>query len=366
MKLTYLLLPIVIGLTACAPSKKGAAQPKSPERPPASFPVVSGEAGPDDIGRFLAGWPVRHGAALSRLQQTEKYQLHQREMGKLWRNTVGTRIDLMENWSNAKVAPVIGGGGTVNYPFGGPDLLHVSAMFPQARTYALMGLESVGAVPPLESLPPDEVLAALDSFREATQTQLRVGYFVTEDMRTTLERSALRGVTPILLSTVAMMGGKVKSVTSISASGNPGVELQYDDACGKRHTALYVAGDLSNRGFGGGYQQWVASLGGKATYFKAASYLMHDGNFSQARDFFLSQSRVILQDDSGIPFRDFAQDKWTFRFYGDYQSPIPVFAKHQQDDLRQAFETHPKGPLGFGSGYHASYSNANLLLAIKR
>lgn len=366
MKLTYLLLPIVISLTACAPSKKGAAQSKSPDRPPADFSVVSGEAGADDIGRFLAGLPIRHGAALSRLQQTEAYQLHQREMGKLGRNTVGMRMDLMATWSKAAVAPVIGSGGTVNYPFGGPDLLHVSAVFPQASTYALMGLESVGAVPPLESLPPDEVLAALASFRQTTQTQLRVGYFVTDDMRSTLERGALRGVTPILLSTVAMMGGKVKSATSISAGGNPGVELQYDDAGGKRHTALYVAGDLSNRGFGGGYRQWVASLGGKTTYFKAASYLMHDGNFSQAREFFLSQSRVILQDDSGIPFRYFAQDQWTFRFYGDYQSPIPLFAKHRQEDLRQAFETHPKGPLGFGSGYHASYSNANLLLAIKR
>ncbi len=364
MKLTRLLLPIVVGLTACSPSKKNVAQPPSPPQSPADFPVVSGAAGLDDIGRFLAGRPVRHGAALSRLQQTAEYQLHQRAMGNLWRNPVSTRIDLMANWSNGEVPPV--SGGTVNYPFGGPDLLHVSAMFPHARTYALMGLEAVGEVPQLESLPPDEVLAALAAFREATKTQLLVGYFVTKDMRATLERGILRGVTPILLSTVAMTGGKVKSVNAIAAGGNPGVELQYDDAGGSHHTAFYVAGDLSNRGFGGGYQQWVAGLGGKATYFKAASYLMHDDSFSQARDFFLSQSRMILQDDSGIPFRFFAPDTWTFRFYGGYEGPIPLFAEHRQEDLRQAYASRPKTPLGFGSGYHTRHSNANLLLAIKR
>lgn len=366
MKRPLLILPIALGLAACGPSKPPAAQPKYLDQPPADFPVVNGEAGPDDIGLFLAGKPVRRGAVLSRLQQTEEYQTHQREMGKLWRGNVRTRLNLMANWSNAEVLPAIGSGGTVNYPFGGPDLLHVSAMFTKARTYALMGLESVGAVPALESLPPGEVLGALDAFRQATKTQMLVGYFVTKDMRSDLERSVLRGVTPILLSTVALMGGEVESVNSISAGGNPGVEMQYYDASGMRHTTFYVAGDLSNSGFKGGYQQWVAGLGGKVTYFKAASYLMHDDGFSQAREFFLSQSRTILQDDSGIPFRYFAPGTWSFRFFGGFESPIPLFAEHQQQDLVQAYATNPRSPLGFGSGYHANYSNANLLLAIKR
>jgi hypothetical protein len=366
MKPTCLLLPVVLILAACGPSKPTAAEPKYLAEPPANFPVVTGEAGPDDIGLFLAGKPVRRGAVLSRLQQTVEYQNHQREIGQIWRGQVSRRVRLMETWSNAQVAPVIGGGGTIYYPFGGPDLLHVSAMFSQARNYALMGLEPVGEVPPLESLPPGEVLAALEAFRQSVKTQMLAGYFVTKEMRSDLERSVLRGVTPILLSTVAMMGGEVESVGGISAGGNPGVELQYYDAGGMRHTAYYVAGDLSNSGFKGGYQQWVAGLGGKATYFKAASYLMHDDRFSQARGFFLNGSRAILQDDSGIPFRYFDQGSWSFRFFGSFDSPIPLFAEHQQEDLRQAFAANPTSPLGFGSGYHANYSNANLLLAIKR
>ncbi|HEX7260885.1 MAG TPA: hypothetical protein VF258_03640, partial [Luteolibacter sp.] len=226
MKPNSLILPLallVFGLTGCGPSKPPVVEPQYLDEPPASFPLVSGEAGADDIGRFLAGKPVRRGAVLSRLQQTVEYQVHQREIGQVWRQMVRHRVDRMIGWANAEVVPVTGAGGTVNYPFGGPDLLHVSAVFPQARNYALMGLEPVGAVPSLETLPPGEVLAALAAFRQATKTQLLAGYFITKDMRSDLERSALRGVTPILLSSVALMGGEVESVNSISAGGNSGV-----------------------------------------------------------------------------------------------------------------------------------------------
>lgn len=363
---SFLLLTIALTLTACGPSKPPAVQPQYLDTPPANFPVVAGEAGPDDVGLFLAGKPVRRGAILSRLQQTVEYQEHQREIGRIWRESGRQRIRLMEAWSAGEVTPMVGGGGTVYYPFGGPDLLHVSGMFSQARNYALMGLEPVGEVPALESLPPGEVLAALPAFRQSVKTQLLVGYFVTKDMKSDLERSALRGVTPILLGTVALMGGEVESVNAISAGGNPGVEIQYYDGGGMRHTAYYVAGDLSNGGFKGGYGQWLAGLGGKATYFKAASYLMWDDRFSQAREFFLSQSRAVLQDDSGIPFRFFAPGTWDCRFYGTYEQPIELFTQYQQVDLRQAFEEGTQGPLTFGSGYHANYDNANLLLAIKR
>ncbi|MCU0750354.1 MAG: hypothetical protein MUF13_12485 [Akkermansiaceae bacterium] len=365
MKSICLLIPIALTLASCGPSKPAANEPRYPAEPPASFPLVTGEAGPDDVGRFLAGKPVRRGALLSRLQQSLEYQAHQVEINRVWRTTGRFRANRMEEWANAQVTPAIGSGGAINYPFGGPDLLHVSAMFPQAKTYVLMGLESVGEVPPLESMPAGEVLAVLDSFRQSIKTQLLAGYFITKDMRSDLERSSLRGVTPILLSTIAMLGGEVESVRSISAGGNPGVEVQYYDSAGMRHTACYAAGDLSNSGFKGGYQQWVAGFGGKATYFKAASYLMHDDRFSNARNFFLSSSRAVLQDDSGIPFRYFGE-AWNIRYFGSYESPIELFAKHQQNDLKQAYASNPASPLAFGSGYHVNYSDANLILALKR
>lgn len=364
MKYPCLFL-LALCLTGCGPSKPAAIQPQYLDAPPPNFPVVAGEAGPDDIGLFLAGKPVRRGAVLSRLQQTVEYQTHQQEIGPVWRRVVSPRVRKMQNWAGSQITPVVGGA-PVFYPFGGPDLLHVSALFPASRTYVLMGLEPTGEVPALESLPPGDVLGALASFRQATKTQLMTGYFITKDMRSDLDNSVLRGVTPILLATVDLMGGEVQSVQGISVGGNPGVQMQYYDSAGMRHTAYYISGDLSNGSFNSSYQQWLASLGSGVTYFKAASYLMHDNRFSTARDFFLAQSRAVLQDDSGIPFRQFPNETWHFRFYGTYEQPIELFAKHQQEDLRQAYATNPRMPLPFPSGYQYDFLKANLIFAIKR
>ncbi len=360
-----IILPILSCLASCGPFEPSAVQDPHQRNTesPARFPLALGNAGPDDIGLFLAGMPLRNGATLSALQQTEEYQAHRREMRAVWGGAT-LRLNHMRSWSNSELSPNFSDGETVLYPFGGPDLLHVSALFPQARTYALMGLEPAGEVPALESMPPGEVLAVLTAFRQATRTHLESGYFITQDMRSDLQRSALRGVTPILLSTVALTGGRVESVNRFSAGGKPGVELRFCDAAGLSHRACYIEADLSNAGFSSGYRKWLAGLGGNITYFKAASYLMHGDGFSQSREFFLAQSRGILQDDSGIPFRCFTGG-WTLRYFGVYEQPIKLFSKYQQDDLRQAYATQPTSPLLFRTGYRVSQMEGNLLLALK-
>ena len=356
------LVPIALAALAasCAPSPQKS-QVQYLEDPPPEFRTVGGTADANDIALFLAGKPVRHGERLSRLQQTAQYQEHQLEMRAVWKRLASRRVGRMKTWSFDNLAPYR----TVHYPFGGPDLLYASAMFPRASHYILMGLEKPGELPPLEALPPDEVLGALPAYRQATQTQLRVGYFITKDMRSDLERSALRGVTPIMLGTIALLGGEVDAVAGASVGGYPGVEIRFNDVNGN-HRASYISGDLSNSGFNASYQQWLAAQGRGVTYFKAASYLMHDARFSNARNFFLGNSAAIVQDDSGIPFRFFDPNQWSIRYFGDYEAPIELFAKHAQADLRAAYDANPATPLNFGSGYHFDPAEANLILAIRR
>lgn len=366
MNSRLILLPILICLAACGPSKPSAVLVPHQQgaEPPVKFPLVSGVAGPNDIAQFLAGMPVHQGAALSAIQQSAEYQAYRRDIKAHW-NFASLRLYRMRSWSDTELAPVAGRSGTVLYPFGGPDLLHAWVLFPRARTYALMGLEPVGDVPALESMPRGEVLAALTAFRQTNRTNLTNGFFVTENMRADLQQGTVRGVTPILLGTVALAGGRVDSVKRITAGDKPGVEVRFHDDSGRAHVACYVEGDLSNSGFNDGYRKWLAGLGGNVTYFKAASYLMHDERFSQAREFFLTQSKVILQDDSGIPFRYFAQG-WSVRLFGSYDQPVSLFSTFRQNDLRQAYATQPTSPLPFGSGYRVSQMEGNLLLATKR
>jgi len=362
-----ILLVLSIALSGCASKPKPQPGETLMLAPPQSaFVPVDGAAGANDITLFLAGKPVRHGAALSQIQQTVNYRNYLDEIAFKWKAYGERRTSRQRDWSNWSLAPVIGSPGTLLYPFGGPDLLYAMSMFPNTSTYVLLGLEPAGSLPALESQNPAAVVDALFGLGRSMDTQLKVGYFVTKDMKGDLSNGPMPGVTPILLTSIGLMGGEVDSVQSINAGGNTGVDIRFSLPGRGSKRAIYVSGDLSNGRFGSGFQSWVGGFSGSTAYFKAASYLMHDEGFSKIRNQVLSQSKAIVQDDSGIPFRYLATG-WDLKFFGRYQKPIELFAKQDQPDLRAAYDAIGGGPqIPFGSGYHTNPDGANILVAVKR
>ena len=99
---------------------------------------------------------------------------------------------------------------------------------------------------------------------------------------------------------------------------------------------------------------------------KAASYLMHENSFSEVRDFLLRNSKVIIQDDSGIPLAYFDPNKWNLRFFGVYLGPIDMFKQHYQPRLRELYQQSNPPPLDFGFGYRWNYKEANLSVATRK
>ncbi len=349
---------------SCAPHDNTVQRPAGADGPPIFVPV-DGDAGPDDMARFLAGLPVRHGKTVSEIQRTAEYAAHEAAMRGMWTGRTRHRVASMEQWSALNIQASTSRDRVLFYPFGGPDLLHAEALFSNIPTKILMGLEPVGWLPNTAPVGATDLLAALPAYREATRTQMQTGYFITKDMKTDLDASVLRGVTPLVLATVSLMGGTVLNVNAIPAGPYPAVRVDYRNAAGDSNTVIYVCGDLSNGGFRN-YRAFLDSYGRGTTYFKAASYLMHDDYFSQARDYFLAASNNIIEDDSGIPFRHFAPALWDVRCYGNYQAPIPLFAEHMQNDLRAAYLAAPGPLLPFGSGYHYSTETANLIHAARK
>jgi hypothetical protein len=275
------------------------------------------------------------------------------------------RLTRMEDWSRQNLVPVTPRGRTLLYPFGGPDLLHAEALFGHLRSKVLMGLEPVGSAPDLESMDDARVFATLRACRQATKFHLLAGFFDTKDMQSELGGTVLGGVTPVLLTTVAMMGGSVKEVHALRSAPDSAIELRYRNRSGASRSAIYLRADLSDRGFAAS-RPLLDSFSGGTTYFKAASYLLHDDSFRQARDYFLTRSDLVLQDDSGIPFRLFQPTEWMVRLHGTYQQPIGLFSQYLQPDLREAYRSQAAAPLPFGAGYHYLPASANLLLAVRR
>jgi hypothetical protein len=81
------------------------------------------------------------------------------------------------------------------------------------------------------------------------------------------------------------------------------------------------------------------------------------------RGFLLAHSKLILEDDSGIPFRFFDRNKWDIRLYGRYHGPINRFKQHPQPDLVKADVEGKTAPLEFSFGYQWQPSRSSLLVA---
>jgi len=99
---------------------------------------------------------------------------------------------------------------------------------------------------------------------------------------------------------------------------------------------------------------------------KSASYLMFENGFEGVRKFLLANSKVIVQDDSGIPVAAFDPARWQLRLFGSYSGPIDIFKQHFQPQLQALYQqTHP-GPLTFGIGYRWSPTQSTLIVATPR
>jgi len=147
-------------------------------------------------------------------------------------------------------------------------------------------------------------------------------------------------------------------------SGAPGVQISYDGG----RTLLYFQTDLGNDGLKSnpGFVRLMQHLSPGVTYLKAASYLLYADYFSTIRDGILDNSVGVVEDDSGIPFRDFKAKEWDVIAYGNYTGPINLFKDDYQKDLADYYAKSPHSPLPFGSGYKFNASISSLLVAKKK
>lgn len=321
---------------------------------------------PQEQAEFLAGIPLLKGSILYRLQQSPEYLQHQKDLQDQWAFCRRIRYDAMQAWGREHLSREPATRGVLRYLFGGPDFLNAYAFFPDARVMVLGGLEPVGDVPPPEALSPAALGAALKALSDALHTFLFCGYFITSEMRPQLEKGSFQGVLPVLYTGLALTGNTVLSVQKVRPFGSPGVQIIYRHPGGPEQTLYYFKADLSDGMECRNFLGWLGELGSGASYLKAASYLLPLDSFSETRSFLLKTSDLILQDDSGIPFRNFLPGKWFIQLYGIYTDPLSIFHIQREPGLVAAYHSDDyAGPLPFGAGYHVNADDANLLLAIR-
>jgi hypothetical protein len=327
--------------------------------------------------RGLAGEKASGDTGAAPWESTPEWKDYAEKLDGNWNYLNRVRLNAMRIWGNAELAGLRGKTSAVFYPFSGPDVLYADTLFPNSKVLLMAGLEPVGTMPDLGKLQQDGKLGPyLAQVKTSLFTILAASFFKTKDMKTDFNNQLVDGLMPAMIVFLAREGYSINGIQYVvlghdgalhphgEISGAPGVQITYDDG----RTLLYFQADLGNDGLkdNPGFVRLMHRLAPGITYLKAASYLLYEGYFSTIRDAILDNSVGVVEDDSGIPFKDFNPVQWDVVPYGNYTGPIGLFKDKLQPDLTAFYAKTPHQPLTFGSGYKFVAAQSSLLVAKKR
>jgi hypothetical protein len=339
-------------------------------------PASAADATANDTARILAGMAPAEGSALKPITEQKSWQFHAKRFDKAWANLEQRQLAKVRAWSEANLTNTEP---TLIYTFSGPDYLYANAFFPKATTTIMAGLEPAGGIADLSKLSAGELSRELSDLEQSLNSVLSYSFFITRKMRTQLAGGKVRGTLPVLYVFLARSGASVDEMSYVNLDGKGGVvaadpaakpepggvKIAFTAADGSKRTLYYFSTDLSNGGAKStGFLEFAASFGPADAFVKSASYLMHIDAFSVVRDFLISKSTTLVQDDSGIPVR-YLTPGWQFKAYGAYLGPIGLFHGKGQNEMKAVFKDHFAGNLDFGVGYRWHPRESNLLVAIK-
>lgn len=296
----------------------------------------------------------------------------------------------MAEWREEEVNPKINDSLLLFYPFSGPDFLHAYILFPSAADYVFLAQEQIGEIPNLSKMKQKDLSDYLDKFYYSIRDIYMRSYFITGRMNTDLNNARVKGTLPLIVFFMAQTGHYVHDVKyeyvasdgSLKplASGVTGrfsatecVTISFSSQESEQiKTLRYFRCDISDEGFKPtpGFKTYLNNLGDINTYVKSASYLLHYGTFTTIRNIILANSKAVLQDDTGIPYKYYDVAKWNSYLYGVYVKPISDFESTYliQNDLKKIYDAAGEDikPLPFSLGYHWRSGEQNQLLFIRK
>lgn len=390
MILSLAAASIVIASFAYAQSP---AQPsaQSPTRPitqakPAAQPVVIDQRS-TAIAQLLGGIvPAPGNPDIDKIAASDAWLKHKEIMTTEWKK-VRVRIDTMEKWRETEIKLKDAPKRTLLYPFSGPDFINAWALFPNHARYMFFGLENPGALPDIEKLGPAELEVLLRDVRNALDEIIQRNYFITSYMGKELTSPYFRGTVPIMSMMMALDGLHIVKIERIDLF--PDLTKAYEDPkaakrpgkllrsarmvftvpnSGRTHELYYFSLDATDRAlqFYPEFNDWLAKQTPASALLKSASYLLHDGQFAKTREMVLATADILVQDDTGVPYRYIKQANWQVKVFGKYNRPIKPMEWGYQRDLDTLFkEQAGDKPLPFPFGYHWRGEQSGLILATR-
>ncbi|PKQ64702.1 hypothetical protein [Raineya orbicola] len=412
MQKINLLLVIVASInlfTTCKNDKKDTNQNKSVQttdtlvKESKKERVIPTDKKYNEIARFIAGLPQEASNPLQEYEKTETWKGYSQESNRKWQKLKEGKLAKMQTWADVELKEVNQKGGTLFYPFSGADFLHAQVFFPNLDETIMIGLEPIGNPLNIEKIAKKQT-NYFSALNKAGYFLAEFSFFRTNDMAVDLtgKRSIeVDGTIHLIMLYLAQLDNTItyyeKVVVDTEGNLIPASEHKEKvDSSNKKkkvvygnriffkrknddkiRSVIYFSANLSDYGLleeNPDFRKYLEKLKPTATYLKAASYLMYsvqapgkNYNFKIIRDIILKNSQYVLQDDSGMPLSNFADNsKWQKTFYGVYAGPISLFSNRYQTAMREAYKNKENvKPLPFGIGYQFREGTSNLMLAKK-
>lgn len=347
----------------------------------ASLSFAQSTPTPDDQARFLAGLPPREGSPLFELAQRAEFARHAKGLDLAWEDIERRQLGAIRGWMQQTLPQLVVDTAPLLYVFSGPDFLHANTFYPNASTYVLCGIEPVGEPPDVTKLEGDSLDHSLRNLRNSLEAIMSFSFFITAEMKNDFSANAtkLSGTIPVIYTFLARSGCHIDHVEiigldkegregSLEGSKHPGVKIGFTGKAGQKQTMYYFSTNLASYmiKMDPGFVHFCEALAAPNGFTKSASYLMHLQEFDAVRDLLLAKCSTILQDDTGVRWKDFPRDVWTPKAYGWYPGPIALFKEKHQSDLAAVYKAGNVPPIPFGIGYNWRPKMSTLIFAQAR
>lgn len=296
-----------------------------------------------------------------------------------------SKMEPITNWvKENKMIPESYACKTLFYPLAGADFVYADAFFSNVRNYILVGLEKPGYLPNYNQLTNIDLQSYLNQIFNSLDISMKSGFFRTKSMAVQFNQKTVNGTLHSLLFYLVRRGNKIRNIRHFILKENavikytagtegmfsPGLDIEFLTADNKVKNLFYYNTDLSDANTKlDNFFNWVTSFGEHHTMLKAASYLNSRDYFSKTRNYILKSSNMIVQDDSGIPYKYFVDGSWDVKLYGGYKKVIPLFASRIQPDMVRAYADTTKLTskfLPFRIGYNVAVGETNLQVMYKK
>ncbi|MCX7679022.1 MAG: hypothetical protein N2316_07360 [Spirochaetes bacterium] len=343
------------------------------------------------MARFLAGLPIEESSEFHKLTAYRSYQFHKKKMDEFWEKVEKGNIANIIPWRSQHIEPHFNRG-TVFYPLSGGDFINMYIFFPNAQRYLMISREPAGKIPDLLNLKEAQLAHGLESIRNCIWSIASVNYFVTKAMRTEMQNKYLGGTLPIYLIFAARLGliidkiepigiSKQGILCTISSDGT--LKGEMPAIVGNRiyfrsphrkaqselvYLSMYITPDLLEPHTPVGV--YLSSFQHLNVILKSAIYLLHRPSYEQLARTLLERTHILIEDDSGIPFRYINPSVFTIKLFGFFDTPVrlkEIPNPPQQPDLAEAMKmTSNPLPFSFGYGVLRKDRQSHVILAIRK